>query len=169
MRGTGFRRSPRLMSENIKIVAKNRKAGRDYFFVDRYEAGIELKGTEVKSLRHGNANMADSYARVESGEVYLHNLHIDEYAQANRFNHDPVRKRRLLLHRHEIDRLRVRTEERGLTLVAVRLYFRRGRAKVELALARGKREYDRRREIAKRDAHREMRRELKARAAGPPE
>ena len=118
--GTRVRRSARLMSENIKIVAKNRKAGRDYFFVDGYEAGIELKGTEVKSLRLGNANMADCYARVENGEVYLHNLHIGEYTEANRFNHDPVRKRRLLLHRYEIDRLRVRTEEKGLTLVAVK-------------------------------------------------
>ncbi len=163
---TRVRRSARLMSENIKVVAKNRKAGRDYFFVDGYEAGIELKGTEVKSLRLGNANMADCYARVENGEVYLHNLHIGEYTEANRFNHDPVRKRRLLLHRYEIDRLRVRTEEKGLTLVAVKLYFKRGRAKVELALAKGKREYDRRREIAKRDAQREMRRELKARQAG---
>ena len=151
------------MPENIKIVVQNRKARRDFFLVDTYEAGVELKGTEVKSLRLGNVNMADCYARVEDNEVFLHNLHIGEYTEANRFNHDPVRKRRLLLHRSEIDRLRVRTEERGLTLVALKLYFKRGRAKVELALARGKREYDRRREIAKRDAQREMRRELKVR------
>lgn len=151
------------MPENIKIIVQNRKARRDFFLVDTYEAGVELKGTEVKSLRLGNANMADSYARVEDNEVFLHNLHIGEYTEANRFNHDPIRKRRLLLHRYEIDRLRVRTEERGLTLVALKLYFKRGRAKVELAVARGKREYDRRREIAKRDAQREMRRELKVR------
>jgi SsrA-binding protein len=151
------------MADNIKIVVQNRKARRDFFLVDAYEAGLELKGTEVKSLRLGNANMADCYARVENNEVFLHNLHIGEYTEANRFNHDPVRKRRLLLHRNEIDRLRVRTEEKGLTLVALKLYFKRGRAKVELAVARGKREYDRRHDIAKRDAQREMQRELKVR------
>ncbi len=154
------------MSDNIKIVVQNRKARRDYFLVDSYEAGLELKGTEVKSLRLGNASMADCYARVENNEVFLHNLHIGEYTEANRFNHDPVRKRRLLLHSYEINRVRVRTEERGLTLVALKVYFKRGRAKVELALARGKREYDRRRDIAKRDAQRDMRRALKFRKTG---
>lgn len=151
------------MSDNVKLIAQNRKARHDYHVLDTYEAGIELRGTEVKSLRQGRANLKDSYARVEGREAFLYNLHISEYTQGNRFNHDPVRKRKLLLHRHEINRLRGRVEERGLTLVPLRLYFKRGMAKVELALARGKREYDRRHDIARRDAQREMQRALKER------
>lgn len=150
-------------SEGIKIIAQNRKARYDYAVLDTYEAGLELQGTEVKSLRQGKANLTDSYARVDNGEVFLHNLHISEYTQGNRYNHDPVRKRKLLLHKHEINRLRGRVEERGLTLVPLRLYFKKGKAKVELGLARGKREYDRRQDIARRDARREMEVALKAR------
>ena len=151
------------VSDGTKTIVQNRKARYDYAILDTYEAGIELLGTEVKSLRQGRANIKDSYARVEDGEAFLHNLHISEYTQGNRYNHDPVRKRRLLLHKHEINRLRVRVDERGLTLVPLRLYFRRGKAKVELGVARGKREYDRRHDIARREARREMERALKER------
>ncbi len=146
------------MADGIKIITKNRKALYDYKVLDTYEAGLQLRGTEVKSLREGRANLKDSYARVENGEAYLHNLHISEYTQANRFNHDPTRKRKLLLHGYEINRLRGRVEEKGLTLIPLKLYFKRGKAKVELAVARGKREYDRRHDIARRDAQRETER-----------
>ena len=151
------------MADNIKIITKNRKARYDYKVLDTYEAGLALTGTEVKSLREGKANLKDSYARVENGEAFLHNLHISEYTQGNQFNHDPTRKRKLLLHGHEINRLRGRVEEKGLTLVPLMLYFRRGKAKVELAVARGKREYDRRHDIARRDAQREVERALRER------
>ena len=151
------------MSENIKIIVQNRKARRDYEILDTYEAGLELKGTEVKSLRQGKANLKDSYARVEGREAYLHNVHISEYLQGNRYNHDPERKRRLLLHKYELNRLRGRVEERGLTLVPLKLYFKRGKAKVELGLARGKHTYDKRHDIARRDAKREMERALRER------
>jgi SsrA-binding protein len=151
------------MSNSIKIIVQNRKARRDYKVLDTYEAGLELRGTEVKSLRQGRGNLKNSYARIEANEAFLHNLHISEYAQGNRFNHDPVRKRKLLLHRHEINRLRGRVEEKGLTLIPLKLYFKRGKAKVELALAKGKREYDRRHDIAERDAKREIERAFKER------
>jgi SsrA-binding protein len=154
------------MAENIKIIVKNRKARRDYSVLDTFEAGLVLTGTEVKSLREGKANLKDSYARAEAGEVFLHNLHISEYGQGNQFNHDPTRARKLLLHRREIDRLQGRVQEKGLTLVPLQLYFKRGKAKVEIALARGKHDYDRRRDIAQRDARREMDRDLKERARG---
>ncbi len=151
------------MAESIKIIVKNRKARHDYAVLDTFEAGIVLTGTEVKSLREGKANLKDSYARAEDGEVFLHNLHISEYGQGNRFNHEPTRTRKLLLHKREIARLLGRVQEKGLTLVPLKLYFKRGRAKVELALARGKRDYDRRHDIARRDAQREMQRALKER------
>ncbi len=154
---------PEPMSDNVKIIVQNRKARYDYEVLDTYEAGIVLQGTEVKALRIGKANLQDSYARVENGEVYLHNLHINEYTQGNRFNHDPIRKRKLLLHSYEINRLRGSSDEKGLTLVPLKLYFKKGKAKVVLAVARGKREYDRRHDIAKRDAQRDMQRELKER------
>ncbi len=148
----------RLMSVpvGIKIVAQNRRARHDYQILDTVEAGIELRGTEVKSLREGGTSLGDSYARVENRQAFLHNLHISEYSQGNLFNHDPRRSRRLLLHRREIDRLRGRVDEKGLTLIPLKLYFKGGKAKVELGLARGKRERDRRRDIARREAQREM-------------
>ena len=149
--------------DGIKIVAQNRKARYDYHALDTWEAGIALQGTEVKSLRDGKANLLDSYARIDGGEVYLHNVHIGEYDQGNQFNHEPMRKRKLLLHRHEINRMRGRVEEKGLTLIPLKLYFKKGRAKIEIALAKGKREYDRRQDIAKRDARRDMERDLKER------
>ena len=152
------------MSDSTKTIAQNRKARYDYEVLATYEAGLVLKGTEVKSLRLGKASLIDSYARVEGGEVFLHNLHIGEYDPGNRFNHDPLRKRKLLLNKHEIRKLKGSVQEKGRTLIPLKLYFRRGRAKVELALARGKREYDRRHDIAKRDAQREMQRALKERS-----
>ena len=149
--------------EGIKIITTNRKARYDYIVLDTFEAGIVLQGTEVKSLRNGRANLVDSYAAVNRGEVYLHNMHISQYDQGSHFNHDPTRTRKLLLHKVEIRRLTGRVVERGLTLVPLKLYFKRGRAKVELALVKGKKQYDRRRTIAERDARRDAEREMKAR------
>ena len=150
-------------SKGTKLIIQNRKARHDFAILNTYEAGIELLGTEVKSLRNGKANFKDSYARVEGGEVFMYHLHISEYTQANRFNHDPDRKRKLLLHKHEINRLQGRVQEKGYTLIPLKIYFKRGKAKVELGLARGKREYDRREDIARRDARREMEMALKQR------
>ena len=147
--------------DRIKIVAQNRKARRDYELLDIYETGIVLEGTEVKSLRSGKANLKDGYAVVEEGEVILYNVHISPYEAASRFNHHPERPRKLLLHRAEIRRLIGRTEQRGLTLIPTKLYFKQGKAKIELALARGKKQYDKRQEIAMRDLRRDLEREFK--------
>jgi SsrA-binding protein len=144
-------------------VATNRRAGHKFELVEKMEAGIELRGSEVKSLRNGKAQMSDAYAVVERGEVWLRNLHIPPYEPASRENHEPERPRRLLLHRAEIERLVGRTAQRGLTLIPTRIYFKGPRAKVELALARGKEGRDRRREIADRDTRREVEREFKRR------
>jgi SsrA-binding protein len=154
------------MAEGIKIIVQNRKAWHDFEILDTYEAGLVLHGTEVKALREGRANLKDSYARVEGNEAFLHNIHISEYVQANRFNHDPERKRKLLLHKKEIDRLRTRAEEKGLTLVPLKMYFKRGKAKVEIGIARGKKQYDKRHAIAKRDAQRALDQALKTRTRG---
>ncbi|EAX47703.1 SsrA-binding protein [Thermosinus carboxydivorans Nor1] len=145
----------------IKIVAENRKARHDYHIHETYEAGIVLTGTEVKSLRAGKANLKDSYARIENAEVMLHNMHISPYEQGNRFNHEPLRTRKLLLHRYEINKLIGKTKEKGYTLVPLKIYFTRGKAKVELALASGKKLYDKREDMAERDARREMDRALR--------
>jgi SsrA-binding protein len=147
--------------QQVKIVATNRKAHHLYHILESYEAGIALVGTEVKSLRLGRANLKDSYGMVRQGEVYLHNMHISPYDQASRFNHDPTRIRKLLLHRREIKRLLGKTVERGLTLVPLKLYFKGKVAKVELALAVGKKIYDRRKDIKDREVKRELRRALK--------
>ena len=144
-------------------VATNRRARHKFEFVETMEAGIELQGSEVKSLREGKAQLADSYAVVEKGEVWLRNLHIPPYAPASRENHEPERTRKLLLHRAQIERLIGRTQQKGLTLVPTRIYFKGPWAKVELALARGKEGRDRRREIAERDTRREVEREFKGR------
>lgn len=144
-------------------VATNRRATHKYELVERFECGIELRGSEVKALREGKAQIADAYATVEDGEVWLRNLHIPPYAPASLENHDPERPRRLLLHRHEIERLVGTTQRKGLTLVPVRVYFKGNRAKVELALARGKEQRDRRRELRDRDVQREIDRELSRR------
>ncbi|MFC1526894.1 SsrA-binding protein SmpB [Candidatus Latescibacterota bacterium] len=151
------------IAAGTKLIAQNRKARYDYEILDTFEAGIALMGSEVKSLRDGKANLREGYARVEGEEVFLHNVHINAYGAATTFGHEPMRTRKLLLHREEIRRLIGQTEQKGLTLVPLRLYFKRGRAKVELGLARGKRQYDQRREIARRDAERAIDRALGAR------
>ncbi len=144
------------------VVANNRRARRNYEILDSYEAGIVLSGSEVKSLRGGKVNLGDSYARIEQGQVFLHNLSISQYKGANRFNHDPVRPRKLLLHRWQIRRLVSQTEQKGLTLIPLKLYFNpRSLAKVEIALVRGKRQYDKRQDIARRDAERAIDRALR--------
>ena len=147
----------------IKPIAENRRARHDYNLLERFEAGIQLTGTEVKSLRDGRVTLAQSYADVRDGEVWLVGAHIDEYAQGNAANHDPDRDRKLLLHRREIDSLIGGVQQKGLTLVPTRLYFKDGRAKLELALARGKEQRDKRRDIAKRDAQRDIERALRRR------
>jgi len=146
-----------------KTVCENRKARHDYFIHETYEAGIELFGTEVKSLRAGKANLKDSYAVVKKGEMYLENMHISPYEQGNIFNRDPLRPKRLLLHKSEILKLFGKTREKGYTLIPLRVYFKRGRAKVELALASGKHTYDKRRDLADKAAKRDMERALKER------
>jgi SsrA-binding protein len=146
-----------------KLIADNRRARHEYHFVDRVEAGLSLVGTEVKSLREGHANLQRAYGEIRGGEAWLVGAHIPEYGHGNLANHDPDRDRKLLLKRREIDSLAGKVAEKGLTLVPTRLYWKDGKAKVELALARGKQARDRRRELAKRDAEREMERALKAR------
>jgi SsrA-binding protein len=148
------------MSE--KLITDNRKARHEYELLDRVEAGIVLTGTEVKSLRDGRATLAQAYADVRDGEAWLQGAEIAVYDQGNRANHEPTRPRKLLLHRREIDRLYGQIREKGLTLVPTKLYFRDGRVKVELALARGKNTYDKRRTLADRDAKRQIERALKA-------
>ena len=140
----------------------NRRARHDYHFLERVEAGLVLTGTEVKSLRQGRASLQQAYAEIRNGEAWLVGAHISVYDQGNIANHDPDRDRKLLLHRREVDSLDAKVRERGLTLVPTRLYFRDGRAKVELALARGKEQRDKRRDIAKREAQRDMERALKS-------
>ncbi len=144
-------------------VATNRRARHKFVLVEKMEAGIELRGSEVKSLRNGKAQMGDSYAAVEGGEVWLRKLHIPPYEPASRENHEPERPRKLLLHRGEIERLVGKTAQKGLTLIPTRIYFKGRRAKVELALARGKEGRDRRREIADRDVRRQVEREFRGR------
>ena len=146
-----------------KLVATHRKARFEYEILERLEAGIALLGPEVKSLRAGNASLVDAYAVVRRGEVFLVNAHISPYTQASRENSDPKRERKLLLHRAEIARLAAKVAERGLTLVPLQLYFREGRAKVELALARGRRRHDKRDAIREREQERELRRATRAR------
>lgn len=151
------------MKDAVKVVSDNRKARHDYHIEETYEAGIVLTGTEVKSLRAGKANLRDSFARIENGEVMLHNMHISPYEQGNRFNPDPKRTRKLLLHKHEINKLIGATQQKGLTLVPLKVYFTRGKAKIELALAKGKKIYDKREDIAARDAKREIERAFRDR------
>lgn len=138
-----------------KTVVSNRKARHDYHLMERFEAGLVLLGTEVKSLRQGKASLQDSFAAIEGGEAWLHNMHISPYEQAAHWNHDPRRNRKLLLHASEIRRLIGKVQERGFTLIPLRVYFTRGRAKVELALAKGKKVYDKRADIRDRDLRRE--------------
>src|SRR5438874_10682568 len=145
-----------------KVVATNRKAFHDYAIEEKLEAGIVLKGTEVKSLREGQVNLRDSYASVDHGELVLHHCHISTYSHGNIMNHDPVRPRKLLLHRKEISKLLGRTQQKGLTLVPLRMYFNAGgRAKVELGLGKGKHDYDRREDIKGREVRRDVERAMK--------
>ena len=143
-----------------KLIAQNKKARHDYAISDTYEAGIVLTGTEVKSLRAGRASLIDSYANVKDGEVWLHGVHIPEYTEGTWTNHEPRRVRKLLLNRHEIDKLESRVNERGYTLIPLSLYFKDGRGKVELALARGKKTYDKRHALAEKQANREKQQAL---------
>lgn len=150
-----------MSNKGVKVVATNKKAFHDYFIEETYEAGIVLTGTEIKSLRLGRANLKDSFARISGGEVFLHNMHISPFDQGNRFNHEPTRARKLLLHRVEISKLIGLTKERGYALVPLKIYLKGGFAKVELALAKGKKSYDKRETIARRDADREIARALR--------
>jgi SsrA-binding protein len=149
-------------ASGVKRVAANKKAFHDYFVLDRFEAGIELFGTEVKSIRNGHVNLGDSYAAVDNGELWLYGMHISPYEQGNRFNKDPMRTRRLLAHKREIARLYGRVRQDGLTLVPTRLYFLNGRVKVEIALAKGKKNYDKRDAEAKREADRVIAQRIKS-------
>ena len=146
-----------------KVVARNRKARHEFQILETFEAGIELRGPEVKSLRAGNVSFQDAHARVQRGELWLHSVHISPYEQANRSNVDPVRARRLLLHRHEIRRLIAKIKEKGLTIVPLEIYFTRGYAKVNLALARGKKLYDKREDLKRSQQDLEARRAMQSR------
>jgi SsrA-binding protein len=148
-----------------RVAIANRRARHEYFILDSYECGIVLVGSEVKSIRDGRANIADAYARIENGEVWLYAMHVSPYP-FSRIGHDPTRRRKLLLHRAEIDRLIGKLSEAGLTLVPLKVYFQNGMAKVELALVRGKRQWDKRQAMAERDAKRETERALRSRNRG---
>ena len=149
--------------EPRKVIVTNRRAWHEYTIEETFEAGIALTGTEVKSIRAGKVNLQDSFCRVENGEVWVHGMYIAPYEFANRWAPDPRRPRKLLLHRGEIERLRVRAEQKGLTIVPLKLYFERGYAKIEIGIGRGKKLYDKRQAIAERDAERERRREAAGR------
>ena len=149
-----------------KVVAQNRKARHDFAIEDTYEAGLVLQGTEVKSLREGRASLVDGFVDIDGGEAWLHNVHIPEYTQGTWTNHSARRKRKLLLNRDEIEKIERKVNEKGFTIVPTALYFKDGRAKVEIALAKGKKSYDKRHAIAKRDAQREATRELGRQAKG---
>ena len=153
-------------NEGVKTVAENRKARHDYFIHETYEAGIELFGTEVKSLRAGRVNLKDAYGVVKNGELRIENMHISPYEQGNIFNHDPLRPKRLLMHKQEILKLFGKTREKGFTLVPLRIYFKRGRAKLELALASGKHTFDKRRALADKAMKRDVERAMKERQNG---
>ena len=148
-------------NDNIRVVARNKKAKHDYHIEETYEAGIKLKGTEIKSVRQGKVNLKDSYAIVKSGEIFILNMHISPYKQGNRYNHKPDRTRKLLLHKREIDSLYGKTQREGFTLVPIAVYLKDNLAKIELALAKGKNVRDKRREIKKKTAQREMKKAFK--------
>jgi SsrA-binding protein len=145
-----------LTEDHIKVIAENRKARFNYIIDDVFEAGLLLKGTEVKSLRQGRVNLKDAYARIKNGEIYVYQMHISPYPFAYYDNHDPLRPRKLLMHKREIERLNSKVNEQGYTLVPLKIYFKKGKAKISLALARGKKQYDKRETIRRRDQQREM-------------
>ena len=150
----------------MKLVANNKKAYHDYFIEEKYEAGLVLHGTEVKSLRMGKCSVKEAFIRVENGEVFIYGMHISPYEKGNIFNKDPLRVKKLLLHRQQIHKLIGDSSEKGYTIVPLQVYFRDGRAKIEIGLARGKKLYDKRQDIAKKDQRREMEKELKVRLRG---
>ena len=150
-----------MKTNHIKIVAENRKARHSYFIEDTYETGMVLLGTEVKSLRLGRVNLKDSYARIKKGEVFIHQMHISAYPFAYYDNHDPLRKRKLLLHKNEIKKLYGKVNEKGFSLIPLKVYFQKGKAKLTIALARGKRKYDKRETIRRRDQQRDLERTKK--------
>ena len=147
----------------VKVIATNRKAGHDYFLFDRFEAGLVLKGSEIKSIRAGQISIKEAYIAVDQGEALLVDAHIAPYDPASRENHEPTRRRKLLLHRREIEKLQDGLRQKGLTIIPLKIYMKNGRAKEELATARGKKKYDKRAAIAKRDAEREIQRDMKGR------
>ncbi len=150
----------------MKLVANNKKAYHDYFIEEKYEAGLVLHGTEVKSLRMGKCSVKEAFIRVENGEVFIYGMHISPYEKGNIFNKDPLRVKKLLLHRQQIHKLIGDSSEKGYTIVPLQVYFRDGRAKIEIGLARGKKLYDKRQDIARKDQRREMEKELKVRLRG---
>ena len=145
----------------MKIVSQNKKAFHDYFVLETYEAGIVLQGTEIKSVRKGSANLKDSFIRIKNDEAFIENMHIAPYEQGNRFNHEPLRTRKLLLHKKQIKKLQKEIKENGLTIVPTKLYFNTSKLKVEIALARGKKLYDKRQDLKAKDAKRDVERALK--------
>lgn len=150
-------------NEGVKTACENRKARHDYFIHETYEVGLALQGTEVKSLRAGRANLKDSYAEIKNGEVFVQHMHISPYKQGNIFNHDPLRPRKLLMHKSEIVKLFSKTREKGFTLIPLKIYFKRGKAKMELALASGKHNYDKRQDLQAKAAKRDIERAIKER------
>ena len=152
--------------EGVKLIAQNKKAYHDFFINEIYQAGMELIGTEVKSLRGGRCNLKDSYVRIENGEAFVHGMHISPYEHGNIFNKDPMRKRRLLLHKYEIKKLQAAITQDGLTIVPTRIYFERSRVKLDIAIAKGKKLYDKRDTIAKKDMKREAEKDFKIRNLG---
>lgn len=151
------------MKDSVKLMANNKKAWHDYFIDDKIECGIELFGTEVKSIRMGHCSIKEAFVRIDKGEVYVYGMHINPYEKGNIFNKDPLRPRKLLLHRSEIDKLEGKIREKGITLVPLQVYFKGSLVKVEIGLARGKKLYDKRADIAKKDQRREVEREYKER------
>ena len=152
-----------MANDNIKVVARNRKAKHDYHIEETYEAGIKLQGTEVKAIRQHKINLKDGFALIRDGEIFLHNIHISHYKQGNRYNHEPERKRKLLLHKRQIKSLIGKTQREGYTLIPLKVYLKHGLVKVELGLAKGKDKHDKREDIKERTAQREMERALKDR------
>ena len=151
------------LSEEVKTIAKNKKAYHDYFVLEKYEAGIELFGTEIKSIRAGRVNLKDSFCSVDDGEMFAIGMHISPYEQGNRFNRDPMRKKKLLLHKREIMRLFGESQQQGLSIIPLELYLKNGRAKLEIGLCKGKKLYDKRADAAKKAANRTIEREFKER------
>ena len=155
-----------MAKSNGKLIANNKKAYHDYFILDNYETGISLAGTEVKSLRMGKCSIKEAFVRIENGEVYIYGMHISPYEKGNIFNKDPLRPRKLLLHRAEINKLLGKTKEKGIAIIPLKVYFKGSLVKVEIGLAKGKKLYDKRQDIAKKDQQREASRDFKVRNLG---